>query len=366
MKHGLLVTSPISDHKNIGDYIQSLAALQFTEKVDVYLEKEEISRDINNAGRVKAIMNAWYIWHPENWPPNKKIVPLLTSIHISPLTAEAMVKGDKINYLIENGPVGCRDLATFDFLKSKDVPSYFSGCLTLTLGKKYGADDEGEGIVFVDPYVSPLRVKAEGRFIYNFINPFKAMIYFLKSPATILKLSKKLYFRGRLRLMKYYNSAMFYNAYKKKFTKDALLSAKFVTHMVGVKGDELQEDLLGKAEDLVRIYSKAGLVVTSRIHCALPCLGLETPVIFVLNEQMKSEKNLFNAPGRFGGITDFFRTMTYSTDRLMSNDDVLSNFKLIDSKTRFTNKSNFFEYRDNLARQCEEFMADSPQSSVND
>jgi hypothetical protein len=356
MKYGLLVTSPISDYKNIGDYIQSLAALQFIPKVDTYIEKEEVSNDLAIDDYVKTIMNAWYIWHPESWPPNKKITPLLTSIHMSPLTAEAMVSGNKRNYMIENGPIGCRDLDTLSFLQSKNIPSYFSGCLTLTLGKKYKSNKKRDGIIFVDPYVSPLRDKVDGKFIYYYLNVLKSIFYFLKSPKTILKLSKKKYFHGRLPFMKYYNAAMFYNAYKTKFSKNTILNSRFLTHIVKVGKDESQESLFKRSEDLLNLYSRSSLVVTSRIHCALPCLGLETPVIFILDNKMKSKKNLFNAPGRFGGIINFFRVLSYSTNKITTDDDVLTKLDIIDFKSNFKNKDDYIKYRDALISQCKKFV----------
>ena len=54
---------------------------------------------------------------------------------------------------------------------------------------------------------------------------------------------------------------------------------------------------LREAEALVREYARAGLVVTRNIHCALPCLALGTPVVFVIPE--------FD-PARFRGLVDFF------------------------------------------------------------
>ena len=37
------------------------------------------------------------------------------------------------------------------------------------------------------------------------------------------------------------------------------------------------------ADELLKKYAKAEMVVTSRIHCALPCTGMGTPVIYVDN-----------------------------------------------------------------------------------
>ena len=41
------------------------------------------------------------------------------------------------------------------------------------------------------------------------------------------------------------------------------------------------EARLAMAERLLELYARARLVVTSRLHCALPCLALGTPVLFM-------------------------------------------------------------------------------------
>ena len=132
-KIGLLVSGPLAPEKNIGDYIQSLAAKQYCEDYSCFVEKEELSQ-FDSHEKTKVIMNGWYMRRPENWPPSRSIIPLLTSIHISPLIAEKMLSREGVEYLKEYGPVGCRDLGTKDILERAGIPCYFSGCLTLTLG----------------------------------------------------------------------------------------------------------------------------------------------------------------------------------------------------------------------------------------
>ena len=356
MKSGLLVTSPVSDFKNIGDYVQSLAARQFTPSVDYYIEKESISRDLRSDVSIKAILNAWYMWHPENWPPNERIKPLLTSVHMSPLTAERMVEGEKINYLKEHGPVGCRDLETLSFLESKGVPAYFSGCLTLTLGKDYKSSSPRSGLVFVDPYFTPLRDKLKGKFVYYPKNLLRFVYYFLVNLTSAVTLSKNKFFHARLYLMKFYNAAMFIHAYKSMFSKEALLNATYISHIQPVANGESQESLLSRAEELVKTYARSSLVVTSRIHCALPCLAVDTPVLFVVNEKMNSKENLFNAPGRFAGLIDFFKVLNYSPSRLRSEDIDLNDIGIIDANTIITNKNVHSIYRDDLMAKCKSFM----------
>ena len=46
----------------------------------------------------------------------------------------------------------------------------------------------------------------------------------------------------------------------------------------------------------------------------------------------------------------------YSTNEVLSNDDVLNKLDIIDSKSTFKNKNDYKEYRDTLINQCEEFI----------
>ena len=54
------------------------------------------------------------------------------------------------------------------------------------------------------------------------------------------------------------------------------------------------------AKNLLDRYAKAKLVVTSRLHVALPCLGLRTPVIFI-NKDYDHE--------RFPGLYELLNTL---------------------------------------------------------
>ncbi|HOD11020.1 MAG TPA: polysaccharide pyruvyl transferase family protein, partial [Flavobacterium sp.] len=61
------------------------------------------------------------------------------------------------------------------------------------------------------------------------------------------------------------------------------------------------------AEDILNQYAKAKLVITSRIHCALPCLAMGTPVIFV------NGFDSFVDSCRFDGILDLFNRVDVNT-----------------------------------------------------
>lgn len=358
MKYGLLVTNPISNYKNIGDYVQSLAAKQFLNDSFCYVEKEAIS-EFESDEPVKVIMNAWYMWHPECWPPKPCITPLLTSMHISPLTAKEMLANGGKEYLIEHGPVGCRDLDTKQLLDEADVPCYFSGCLTLTLGHSYKYTGERDGFIFVDPYIPPIRYIVNKKSIYYPKNILKGLWYILNYPKKVRRLVKEhVFFKARFALQSYYNAAMFYAGYSSKFEDDVLFSAEYLTHMVPVSEADNNESLLSRAEQLVKKYSMAKLVVTSRIHCGLPCLGLDTPVLFILHKEMEAKDNMYNAPGRFGGLLDFFNVMYYDNETISSRGGDFSIIGKIGETTIVRNKNKSKPFRDNLIDNVKKFISE--------
>lgn len=356
MKYGLLVTSPVGPDKNIGDYMQSLAAMQFLPKVDTYIEKENVSFFSYNE-EIKAIMNAWYIWHPENWPPKESMLkPLLTSIHIMPSQIEEMLSHGGREYFQKYAPIGCRDTGTMELLQQNGIDAYFSGCLTLTLGMNYSRKYERTGTIFVDPYIPPFHSLSNEGTYWNLWNLFKSLYRFINHPIKILQISKKEFFKRRLRLISIYDASMFYHAYSKMFDDDVLFNSEYITHMVSVSGHDTQEDWLRTSEKLLDKYAHAKYVVTSRIHCALPCLGIDTPVIFVLGDVMKSSKNIIGSPGRYGGLLNLFRVAEFKKGRLSTSDEILTRIGRLFRNSSFNNKSESIRFREKLIQQCKKFI----------
>jgi hypothetical protein len=68
----------------------------------------------------------------------------------------------------------------------------------------------------------------------------------------------------------------------------------------GERLNELRHNFrTSKARELLRRYSAAKLVITSRLHCALPCLALGTPVV-LLRRGVESDP-------RFDGLRELVR-----------------------------------------------------------
>lgn len=357
MKYGLLVTRPVAPTKNIGDYIQSLAARQYAEEYSYLVEKEDLSH-FQSDEKVKVIMNGWYMIRPENWPPSDSIVPLLTSIHISPLCSNRMLSKEGIEYMKKYGPVGCRDLGTKDILDKAGVQSYFSGCLTLTLGRKYKYDGGRKGVFFVDPYIPPFRYQVDGHNVYYWKNIIKACWFYIINKSDV----DKMYdiggqmFESSQRWAKKMRASLFYHYYAKVFGDDVLKKAEYITHAISVEAKDNNDTLLSDAEKLLNKYMKAKLVVTTRIHCALPCLGLETPVIFVWNKDLAFKSIKLNAPGRLDGLRDLFRIMTFTSGRLMTDDEEIKKTLSTNNDYVFKNKPNWKQYAEKLVEQCESFI----------
>jgi hypothetical protein len=105
----------------------------------------------------------------------------------------------------------------------------------------------------------------------------------------------------------------FYREYSKLFTKDTLINAEYINQQsVAIKQRHAtEESYLKESEALVKKYAAAKLVVTSRIHCALPCLGLETPVIYTKNSSQSEESAC-----RFDGLEELFTVLTWDKGKL--------------------------------------------------
>lgn len=335
--------------KNIGDYVQSLAGAQYLPQIDEYFDRENPCATGEN---IKMIMNAWYMWNPDRFPICKRIIPLPVSMHISPMIKDDVFKNSSvIDWFKKNEPIGCRDKGTESLLKSKGIDCYFSGCLTLTLGKKYKFNGERKGLVFVDPYIASVR--KELSFIETLSSVFLGLLH-AKTLSKILRKFNHHYFIGHFGWLKrFIYSSIFIKTYCKWFSLRELADAEFISHMVKVgEGTELQTEgqKMAYAENLVKKYARASLVVTGRIHCALPCLGIETPVIFTVGHALE-EGSESSSAGRFGGLIDFFNVARIK--KLKASGDFEFPVK---------NKDFYKPYAEELDKKCTVFM----QEAAND
>ncbi|GAA4114423.1 hypothetical protein GCM10022393_13820 [Aquimarina addita] len=320
MKYGLLTYWESKEKYNVGDYVQSLAARQFLPQVDQFMNRERLAD--YSGEEIQLIMNGWFTHNHSNWVPDNAIDPLFVSFHMNSTAAPFMLSDKGIAYLKKHAPIGCRDKFTAKTLNEKGIEAYFTGCLTLTLDN-YKVDDSERGneIYIVDPF-------------YNYPTNEKVFLtakHFVKSI-----INGNLFKLGKIQ-----------KQLEKVVDKEVLEIANYVTQ-VKPKGKETDEEKFAYAEECMKKYAKAKLVITSRIHCALPCLAMGTPVIFL------NSFNTFVDTCRFDGIAELFNRVDVADDGSFT-----ANFDLpgkITKDTTVTNLGLHHALAEPLKEKCKEFI----------
>lgn len=291
MKYGLLY---YKDTDNIGDDIQTYASSRFLPKIDYMIDRENIELFVpNKKEKVSTIMNAWYIHDGFNFNISPYILPLYTSVFFKYIE---YYKGIEVgsDYLNRNiikslknyGPVGCRDNHTKKMLSKLGIESYFSGCLTLTLDK-FSNVEKGNYIV-----VNGLS-KDEIKYIKS------------KTKRKIIEFKQ--------------------DVKKKSFS------------------DETWEERKKRVEDVLKLYQGAYMVITTKLHCSLPCLALETPVLLLYDTSCQENKD------RIGSYLTYLNYINRNELKKVN----------IDFDKPKKNKTKYLELRKKLIEQCKNFVQTS-------
>ena len=137
---------------NIGDDIQTFAALKLLGGTDYFLDRERLDEAHVEPG-TKLLCNGWFMKEPKHWPPHKDLHPLFISMYIDHKHGcyDHMLSKDLKSYYNTYSPIGCRDKNTLKLFQQLGVDAYFSGCVTLTLPKYEG--ERSDEILLVDPFV---------------------------------------------------------------------------------------------------------------------------------------------------------------------------------------------------------------------
>lgn len=245
---------------NLGDQVQNIAVRQLlahfipSRPVAYYIDRDTgvlldartLMRVEDPMVRVAVIYSGWFDGaYTDNFPPNPNVVShwLIISFHVNELpkdstyawlegkyrlpgTKKSLLAPERFDLLKEQF-VGCRDPHTVAlFHKQGYTRAYLSRCLTMTLGwgKYHLLPEERKHVYFVDVQQNAPQLKD-----------------------------------------------------MPKHLKDQAIS---LTHV----WDGNTTDVHGKnhrALELLEKYSRAKLVITSRLHCALPALSFGTPVVFL-------------------------------------------------------------------------------------
>lgn len=348
MKYKLLAVSkfPNISGVNIGDYMQALASSQFLPRVDGFIDRDEELKDYDG-DFCKVIMNGWYMHLPKNWPPSNLIDPLFVAFHLNSGVKKELLSYESISYLKCHQPIGCRDLNTMELLRNNGVEAYFSGCMTLTLGEKYHSKDKVDKTYIVDPIYN-------GTLCINTI--LQAISITFLHPLDILKLfrTKDLHLHyGRNLMSKFFKTALYYKEYSRVFGRKLVMDSIYISqeNMYYKTHFKTDADRLTEAERLIKMYAKARLVITSRIHCALPCLGLETPVIY-----LEKGYDIEESKCRLGGLRELFNIVKITNGILTPCFDTTLP---ITESNHPSNKDAWRKLANDLKCRCRAFMLES-------
>ncbi len=242
--------------KNLGDDIQCLAAIKLlNDDQVVILDRENLSNP-DTEEELKLLCNGWFMNQAEHWPPAKNIHPYFISFHVAKYNKirDLMLNRGLIPYYKQFEPIGCRDHETSRLFNEIDIKTYFSGCATLTLPKS--TQKRSDDIIVADLFINDL-------------------------------------------LTGEYADKVSYKLIPEKYHK----YVKLKTH-VRPHGNVSVEDRLKDSQEMLDLYGQAKMVITSRIHCALPCLALGTPVYFLDFGYVRKRNR-----DRFEGILDLMHVV---------------------------------------------------------
>ena len=279
-----------SKSRNIGDYIQTKAVVDILNKQNIkILEREKLKN--YNGPPIKTIINGWFMENPKNWPPNNNINPLFISFHINPSIVKTFINHQSLEYFKKHEPIGCRDYYTRDLLVKNGINAYFSSCVTLGIEReKYLKRQTPGGVIVIGAFD---RLKP----YIDYKSPLKFLLSLIKYPLRILNYKIKLQKFNR-------------HLYKKKFKIKSYKQINKTTINKNYEGIVLAEEMLNK-------IAESDIIITSRIHAALPALAMGLKVIFI-DEGLDHT----NHKMRLSGLKNYFKTVDFKDFFMINLEDV--------------------------------------------
>ena len=247
----MVIGSLKASTENLGDYLQILACLRLLETMglrpSIYLDRdtELASARTTGSGSERIVLphSGWFkhmAGADPQWPPHGRIIPIFIGFHVRPHQCPALLEPASIDYMKAHGPVGCRDPFTQRVLEEKGVPTYLSHCLSLTFPRRT-PEEAGDKVI----------VASRDREIIDLLPP------------------------------EYRRDHIYVNHYAVKENFSAYLAA---------------------ARELLTLYrTRARLVITTFLHCALPCIGMGIPVVIFL-PRPQNEFQRTSDEERFSGL----------------------------------------------------------------
>jgi hypothetical protein len=130
--------------ENLGDHIQIISGFRMLSRLGVkpvrYIDRDNEIRSgpglDEEDGPIGILLNGWFKTNRAEWPPHPKLEPLIIGIHIRPNQCPELLSDVSLDYFRRYQPIGCRDVNTEALLQSRGVEAFTSNCLTLTLPRR--------------------------------------------------------------------------------------------------------------------------------------------------------------------------------------------------------------------------------------
>ncbi len=286
---------------NYGDNIQTIALDYIL--YDIYPKEQIVNVNIYDLSTysgeyILLPLNCNFWTCDENYfiPASNKIIPifLAVSFQIPPTSRKA------IEYLKKYEPIGCRDNETFRMMQELGIDAYVNGCVTLTLPKRKYEPKEKKCFLVDIPEI-----------LYD------------KIPEEIIE--------------------------------NAEIVKQVVYYDNDVEGGIRETDR--KTLELYRRYKEeATLVITSKLHCASPCIAMGIPVIVVRE----------NKSCRFEWINKFTKVYTKEEIDVINWAPAIVDVEEIKQKIRLVISSRIQQSYNKYKRMLEvsEFFEDSEKEAL--
>jgi mannosyltransferase OCH1-like enzyme len=220
--------------KNVGDHIQ-LLGLEDILRRQGFAPSVRLDRDRDLAGgdwlqnapeNLPILINGWLMHRPAAWPPHPRLDATLFGVFFQLASAPHLVEQPALDYYSTRPAIGCRDPFTMNLLRDRGVDAYLSHCASMGLSRRL--PDQRQTETFV-------------------VAPDGALLSALRSdPGFMAAIGD-----DAVGLSHYTDSADF-------------------------------ESNLALGRDLLETYrTRAGLIVTTMLHCALPAIAMGIPVIVI-------------------------------------------------------------------------------------
>jgi len=239
---------------NLGDDLQALTVAMHAPHVSTLLHRESLAKGQTEARHV-LVMNYWFMSKGWKAAPHANVDPIFHGFCVG---RDELLAYRWPDYLARHAPIGCRDARSVALLTEKGIAAYWSGCITLFLGRKVEPvpAHARRGVLFVD--VAP---EAE------------ALI-----PPDLVRRAERL---------------------------------------SNTVPEAIRNDPVARWAHIARICDRirtAELVVTRRLHTALPATGFGTPVALVVHNKPQDVR-------RFSGYERFLPLLIHDDGKLVKGID---------------------------------------------